>query len=104
MVRDVAFWRLLRLYLDPFALLKDITLEADGLQYNRRHRGILLIYVRCWATIALVCAGGMAPLGALARTEPILCIPIVGLELGFSTAVCVLLLSIAVYVVLGLES
>jgi hypothetical protein len=102
-VEPLPFWRLLRLYLDPFALFKNITAEPDGLEYNRRHRRMLLVYVRRWATIAALCAGVMAPLGALARAEPILCIPIVGLELGFSTAVCMLLLSIAVYVVLGLE-
>ena len=45
----------------------------------------------------------MAPLGAAARAEPILCIPIIGLELGFSSAVCMVLLSVAVYVVLGLD-
>ena len=97
------FWQLLRLYLDPFALFKNIYVEPDGLEHNRRHRGMLLIYVRRWATIAALCAGGMAPLGAAARAEPILCIPIIGLELGFSSAVCMLLLSVAVYVVLGLD-
>jgi hypothetical protein len=102
-VDPLPFWRLLRLYLDPFALFKNIAAESGGLEYNRRHRRILLVYVRRWATIAAVCAGGMAPLAALARAEPILCVPIVGLELGFSTAVCMLLLSIAVYFVLGLE-
>ena len=104
MVQEVHLARLLRLYLDPFALFKNIAAEPDGLEYNRRHRRILLVYVRRWATIAALCAGGMAPLGALAHTEPILCIPIVGLELGFSTSVCVVLLSVAVYVVLGLKS
>jgi hypothetical protein len=102
-VDERPFWHLLRLYLDPFALFKSITVEPDALEFNRRHRRILLIYVRRWATIAVLCAGGMAPLGALARGEPILVIPIIGLELGFSSAVCMLLLSVAVYVVLGLD-
>ena len=105
---EVRFWRILRLYLDPFALFKNITVgpplaRAEALQYNRSHRRILLTYAMRWAAIALACAGGMAPLGALARAEPILCIPILGLELGFSAAVCMLLLSVAVYVVLGLD-
>ena len=95
-------WRL-RLYLDPFWLFKSLALEADALDYNRRHRAMLLPYVRRWAMIALACAGAMFPLGAAARVDPILCMPILGLEIGFSTAVCVLLVSLAVYFVLGLE-
>jgi hypothetical protein len=100
---ELPFSRLLRLYFDPFALFKSIAAEPDALEYNRRHRAILLTYVRRWATIAVLCAGGMAPLGAMARAEPILVIPTIGLELGFSSAVCMLLLSVAVYVVLGLD-
>jgi len=101
---EVPFWRLLRLYLDPFALFRNITVgapsaQAEALQYNRRHRAILLTYVRRWATIAALCVFGMAPLGAAARAEPILCIPILGLEVGFSAAVFMLLVSVAVYVV-----
>jgi hypothetical protein len=102
-VDELPFSQLLRLYLDPFALFKNIHVEPDGLEYNRCQRGVLLIYVRRWATIAVLCAGGMAPLGAMARAEPILFIPIIGLELGFATGLCMLLLAIAVYIVLGLE-
>jgi len=51
----------------------------------------------------VLCASGMAPLGAAAQAEPILCIPILGLEVGFSAAVFMLLVSVAVYFVLGLE-
>ena len=93
----------LRLYLDPFALFKSIAVEGDALEYNRHHRQLLLPYVRRWAAIALACAAGLFPLGALARADPLLCVPVLGLELGFSSAVCMLLLSIAVYVVLGLD-
>jgi hypothetical protein len=53
--------------------------------------------------IALGCGAAMFPLGAAARVDPILCLPILGLEIGFSSAVCALLLALAVYVVLGLE-
>ncbi|HEY1289447.1 MAG TPA: hypothetical protein VGF58_14055 [Burkholderiales bacterium] len=105
---EVPFRRVLRLYLDPFALFKNITVgppaeRAAARRYNRTHRGILLTYVRRWAAIALLCACGMAPLGAAARAEPILCIPILGFEVGFSAAVFMLLVSVAVYVVLGLD-
>jgi hypothetical protein len=91
------------LYLDPFALLKRISVDADALEYNRRHRGLLLSYIRRWAAIALACLAVMEPMAPLARLEPFLCVPLLGLEIGFSTAVCVLLLALAVYVVLGLE-
>jgi hypothetical protein len=95
--------RRLWLYLDPFIGFKSIAAEPGALDYNRRHRALLLTYIKRWATIALLCALGLEPLAALARTEPILCVPILGLELGFSVAVCMLLLAAAVYVVLGLE-
>ena len=93
----------LRLYLDPFARFKSIATEGDALAYNRRHRAILLDYARRWAMIALACGCLMEPLGPLARTEPLLCVPIVGLEICLSSSVCVLLLALSVYVVLGLK-
>lgn len=99
-------WHLLRLYLDPFCLFKSIadpTIQADALRYNRQHRRILLAYVRRWATIGGLCLAGMAPLAASAAGDPLLLVPILGLELGFSTAVCMLATALAVYLVLGLE-
>ena len=105
---EVPFRRKLWLYLDPFAPFKNINIgpaaaRNEALRYNRRNRALLLTYVRRWAAIGVLCACGMVPLGAAAQAEPILCIPIVGLELGFSAAVFMLLLSVAVYVVLGLD-
>ena len=97
-------FRQLRLYLDPFAPFKSIARETDALDYNRRHRAILLAYARRWAMIALACAFVMEPLGPLARTEPLLCMPILGLEICFSASVCILLLALSVYVVLGLRN
>ena len=99
---------MLRLYLDPFVLFKNVTVgppaaRFEALRHNRRHRAILLTYARRWAAIALLCVCAMAALGAAVRGAPILCIPILGLELGFSAAVFILLVSVAVYVVLGLE-
>jgi hypothetical protein len=101
-------WALLRLYLDPFALFKNVTVgtpasQESALQYNRRHRDMLLSYIRRWALIAVFCVVTMVPLAGLARAEPALCVPIVGLEIGFSTAVSMLLLSLAVYLILGLR-
>ena len=104
----LSLWRLLRLYLDPFALFKNVTVgtrwaQAQALAYNRRQRRILLAYARRWAVIGLACITTLLPLAAVARSEPVLLVPIVGLELGFSAAVCVLLLSLAVYVLLGID-
>lgn len=95
--------RQLRLYLDPFAPFKSIARETDALDYNRRHRRMLLTYVQRWAMIALGCACLMEPIGPLSRTEPLLCMPILGLEICFSASVCILLLALSVYVVLGLK-
>jgi hypothetical protein len=96
-------WNRLLLYLDPFAPFKNIAAETDALDYNRRHRHLLLTYVRRWAVIGLSCAAGMEALGLLARVEPYLVVPIFGLELCFSASVCMLVLAAAVYWVLGLE-
>ena len=100
--------RLLRLYFDPFALFKNTNVgspmaRAEALGYNRRNRGVLLAYARRWALIGLACISAMIPLCPLARAEPILCVPIVGLELGFTLSVISLLLSGAVYLVLGIR-
>lgn len=104
----LSFTRLVRLYLDPFALFKNVTSgparsQAEAMQYNRRHRHMLLVYLRRWSGIAIVCLMGGMPLAALARAEPLLCVPFIGLELGFAFAVCVLLLAGAVYFLLGVE-
>lgn len=106
---QLSFWQLLRLYLDPFALFRNVNAgslwtQAQALQYNCRHRHMLLAYAKRWAVIAIACMAGMQPLAALASTAPVLFVPIVGLELGFSAAVCALLLSLAVYVILGIEA
>ena len=102
----LSFWQLLRLYLDPFALFKNVTVgtrwaRAQALSYNRRQRGILLTYVRRWAVIALASALSVGPLSALAATQPVLLVPILGLELAFTLSVCAASLSLAVYFVLG---
>lgn len=99
---------LLWLYLDPFALLKDATvgtprMQALALDYNRRHRRMLLAYARRWAVIALGCVMSVAPLDALARSQPAMCVPLVGAQIAFSIAFVVLLLSLTVYVYLSVD-
>ena len=96
-------WRALRLYLDPFARLKSVATDPDALAWNRRHRGLLLDYVRRWGVIALVLVGALGPLAALARVQPAVVVPVGALELGFCGAVCMVLLTIGVYVVLGMD-
>jgi hypothetical protein len=102
------FAKLLRVYLDPFVVFKNVNVgppsaQIDALQFNRRHRGFLLIYALRWAAIGALCAFCMMPLGALAGEAPILALPILGLVLGFAAAVCMLFVAFAVYVVLGLD-
>jgi len=102
------FASLLRLYLDPFVLLKSAAAagpagEGEALRYNRTNRGLLVAYMRRWALVALACLGSVPLLGAAAPSVPLLWIPAVAAALGFSAAVCVFLLAAAVYVVLGLD-
>jgi hypothetical protein len=100
--------QLVWLYLNPFALFKNVTVgpprsQAEALRWNRRHRGMLVAYLRRWSAIAIACLFTGLPFGALARGEPVLVVPFVGLELAFSFAFCVLLVAAAVYFVLGLK-
>lgn len=100
--------QLLRLYLHPFALLKNVTvgpprLRAEALRYNRAQRRIMLAYLRRWAAIAATCLITALHVGARAAGRPALGITFVGLELGFAFAVCVLLLAAAVYLLLGID-
>ena len=100
--------RMLRLYLDPFALFKNASAgpprsQQESLRYNRRQRGMLLAYLRRWSVIALACLSSDLALAQAAPGGPILTVPFVGLELGFAFAVCVLLLAAAVYLLLGMN-
>lgn len=99
---------LVRLYLDPFALLKNVTAgtprsQQEALRYNRRRRKMLLAYLPRWGAIAAACLSSELALAQAAPRHPMLAVPFVGLELGFSFAVCVLLVAGAVYFVLGLK-
>ena len=64
---------------------------------------MLLPYALRWALIAIACVAAMTCLVAFSRGAPVLWIPIVGLELGFSTALCIFFLCLAAYFVLGLK-
>jgi hypothetical protein len=97
------FRRLLWLYLDPFALLKELTGQPDALHYNRRQRRILLPYARRWAVIAMACMAVIACVDGFARGYPLLWIPLAALEIGFATGLCLSFVALAAYIVLGLE-
>jgi hypothetical protein len=106
---DLPFRRALRLYLDPFALFKNVNAgsgpaQRQALAYNRSHRGMLLAYAKRWALIGIACIAALLALSSYARAEPALLVPMLGLEIGFTTAVVSLLLSLAVYVVLGIDN
>ena len=100
--------RLLRLYLDPFALLKNVSAgpprsQQEALRYNRQQRKMLLAYLRRWSAIALACLSSDLALAHAAPGGPLLGVPFVGFELGFAFAVCVVLVAGAVYFLLGVE-
>ena len=100
--------QLVRLYLDPLALFKCVTVgsaaeRAAARRYNREHRGVLLQYLRRWTVIALGCLASVNPLASAAGADPVLCVPFVGVELGFAVAVCAIGISAAVYIVLGID-
>ena len=101
--KDLSFGRLMRLYLDPFALFKPLASGPDALRYNRQQRRMLLAFVRRWALIALVCLSAFVRFAALARAQPLLWIPLAALEVGFSSGLCLSFLSLATYIVLALE-
>lgn len=99
---------LLRLYLHPFALLKDVSarprrLRVEALRYNQARRSMLLAYVQRWAVIAAVCLIAALHLAVGAEGQPALGIAFVGADLGFAFALCVVLLAAAVYFLLRSE-
>ena len=103
-----SFWRLLRLYLDPFTLFRSVTSgslleQAEALQYNCRQRRFLLTYARRWAVIGAASGALLLALCPLARAEPMLLVPIIGLDLLFDAAFLLLVLCACVYFVLGVQ-
>ena len=98
--------RLLRLYLDPFALFKDASqgpapARERARSYNRAMRWILVHYIRRWVLIAAGLFLAIAPAEALAAEVKIFIIPAAAFAFGASIAVTVTLLTFAVYLLLG---
>ena len=92
--------RQIRLYLDPFALFKDVSRGRErALSYNRAMRWMLLPYLRRWLLIAASLFVGIAP--AEARAAEATIVPAAAFAVGFSVAAAVLASIVAVYLMLG---
>src|SRR2546421_13007651 len=98
--------RHLALYLDPFALFKDVSSGSPparerALSYNRAMRWELVPYIRRWILIAASLFLAIAPAEALAAEAKFFIIPAAAFAVGSSIAVTVTLLTLAVYLLLG---
>jgi hypothetical protein len=92
----------LRLYLDPFALFKDVARGRErALSYNRAMRWVLISYLRRWSLIAASLFVGIAPAEALAAEATI--VPAAAIAVGFCMAVAVLACTVAAYLMLGVK-
>lgn len=91
---------LLRLYFDPGALFKDVSLgsaywRAQALAYNRRIRWVLIAYLRRWGTITAGLFLGIAPAQAVSH------LPAAAVATGCTAALVVTACTAACYVLLG---
>jgi hypothetical protein len=94
--------RQLLLYLDPFALFKDVSAGRErALSYNRELRWILLAYLRRWLLIAASLFVGIAPAEALAANATI--VPAAAIAVGCCIAVTVAVCTATAYVLLGVS-
>jgi len=98
-------YRLLLLYLDPFALFMDASRgpawrRERALSHNRASRPILLTYLRRWTLIAAGSYFGIASAEALAAHAPMFIIPAVGFGIAFSVATTVAVCTSAAYLLL----
>ena len=90
------------LYLDPFALFKDVSSGKErALSYNRAMRWILLPYLRRWLLIAASLFVAIAPAEALAADATI--VPAAAIAVGFCIAVAVLSCIVTAYFMLGVS-
>lgn len=95
------FAQLLRLYLDPGALFKDVSrgsaaVQRSALSYNRRMRHLLLPYIRRWTAIAAVMVFAVFPAEAA-----LLIVPAAALAVAGSIAVTVIACIVIGYFLLG---
>jgi hypothetical protein len=98
----LSFGQQLWLYLDPFALFKDVTRGGErALRYNREMRWMLLAYLRRWLLIAASLFVGIAPADAMAAELSV--VPVAAFGVGFAVAIAVLVCTGAVYLMLCAE-
>jgi hypothetical protein len=98
--------QLLRLYLDPGALFKDVSrgsaaVRRSALSYNRRMRHLLLPYMRRWMAIAAVLVFAIFPAEALHAQASLSLIPAAAFAVGGSVAVTVIACIAVGYFLLG---
>jgi hypothetical protein len=102
----LSFGQLLRLYLDPGALFKDVSrgsaaVRRSALAYNRRMRHLLLPYLRRWAAIAATLVFAIFPAEALHAQASFSLIPAAAFAVGGSVAVTVIACIVIGYFLLG---
>jgi hypothetical protein len=98
--------RLLRLYLDPGALFKDVSrgpaaVRRSALSYNRRMRHLLLPYIRRWMAIAAVLVLGIFPAEALHAQTVLSLVPAAAFAVAGTVAITVIACMAAGYFLLG---
>jgi len=98
--------RLLRLYLDPGALFKDVSrgsaaVQRSALAYNRRMRHLLLPYIRRWMVIAATLVFAVFPAEALHVQASLSLVPAAAFAVAGSVAVTVIACIVIGYFLLG---
>jgi hypothetical protein len=100
------FGQLLRLYLDPGALFKDVSrgsaeVRRSALSYNRRMRHLLLPYIRRWMAIDAVLVFAMFPAEALHAHASFSLVPAAAFAVAGSVAAAIIACIVAGYLLLG---
>src|SRR5262245_14247910 len=103
---SLPFGQLLRLYLDPGALFKDVSrgsaaVRRSALSYNRRMRHLLLPYIRRWMAIAAVLVFAIFPAEALHAQTALSLVPAAAFAVAGTIAVTVIGCILAGYFLLG---
>jgi hypothetical protein len=97
--------RLLRLYLDPFALFADastgpIAAREEALAFNRTMRRMLIVYLRRWSAIGAMFYLAIIPFDLLGGERTSMAIPAAAFALAFCMAVSVIAYTLVAYVFL----
>lgn len=100
------FLKLVRLYLDPYSLFRDVSSGPPGLRYrarlwNRRMRWMLLAYLRRWSVIAVSLFACVHPLEAAARELTVVPVVAAACAVGSGIAITVVFQILVGYLLLG---